>query len=92
MYNTFNDYQGNVINIGDEVKVIGEVFPNIRGYVYEVQENTITLKFMYYYGEYKTAQWGLVTIPKTNIVKIVKTTKDRDKIFYTAKDIWESDM
>ena len=92
MFKTFNDYQGNVINIGDEVKVIGEVFPNIRGYVYDVQEETITLEFMYYYGKNKLAQWNFVTIPKANIVKIVKTSKDRDKKLYMPKDIWELDI
>ena len=87
MFNTFKDYQGNVINIGDEVKVIGEVFPNIRGYVYDVQEDTITLEFMYYYSKNRFAQWDFVTIPKINIVKVVKTSKDRDKKLYMSRDI-----
>lgn len=70
-----------MITKGTEVRVIGDVFPNVRGFVVAVVEDRVDLTFRAYYTvkgiEHET--WEMVSLPLANVVEIDLTEKDEPK-------------
>lgn len=70
------DIKGNIISIGDTVKVIGNNFPNVTGIVTNIEEDRVDLTYRCFYRiiheDKATEMWDQVSLKGTDLVKIDK--------------------
>lgn len=68
------DIKGNIITVGDEVKVVGNNFPNVAGIIINVEEDRVDLAFRCFYRiieeDKATEMWDMVSLKGTDVVKI----------------------
>lgn len=80
------DIKGNIITVGDIVRVVGDSFPNVRAVVTNVEEDRVDLAFRCFYRvieeDKATEMWEEVSLKGTDIVKIDFTKKDNKEHYY----------
>ena len=77
------------LEAGDVVRVIGDVFPNVRGIVVKVRDDRADICFRCYYTviEEEKEMWEMVSLPKANLVKVPDGTLNDKK--YLKEEIPE---
>lgn len=80
------DIKGNIITVGDIVRVVGDSFPNVRAIITNVEEDRVDLTFRCFYRvieEDKAIEmWEEVSLKGTDVVKIDFTKKDSTEYYY----------
>ena len=68
------DIKGNIITVGDAVRVVGNNFPNVAGVIINVEEDRVDLAFRCFYRiieeDKATEMWDMVSLKGTDVVKI----------------------
>jgi hypothetical protein len=68
------DIKGNIITVGDTVKVVGNNFPNVAGVIINVEEDRVDLAFRCFYRiieeDKATEMWDMVSLKGTDVVKV----------------------
>lgn len=67
------DIKGNIITVGDTVRVVGNNFPNVTGVIINVEEDRVDLAFRCFYRiieeDKATEMWDMVSLKGTDVVK-----------------------
>ena len=67
------DIKGNIIAVGDTVRVVGNNFPNVAGIIINVEEDRVDLAFRCFYRiieeDKATEMWDMVSLKGTDVVK-----------------------
>lgn len=68
------DIKGNIITVGDTVRVVGNNFPNVAGVIINVEEDRVDLAFRCFYRiieeDKATEMWDMVSLKGTDVVKV----------------------
>ena len=76
------DIKGNIITVGNTVRVVGNNFPNVTGIVTNVEEDRVDLTFKLFIQEQEI--WEQVSLKGTDLVKI---DNSKDYVFYNNEAI-----
>ena len=76
------DIKGNIITVGNTVRVVGNNFPNVTGIVTNVEEDRVDLTFKLFIQEQEI--WEQVSLKGTDLVKI---DNSKDYVFYNNQPI-----